>query len=288
MAISEELLNENKISNKNISSENIRIRKFMDKDSDDVQKIYVNSMLDNVSYALSSTMQHFYILILWIVLTYFTIKNNSSHITLIIFVFIGWGFFLYMNANGFITNKICNEAQQSIRHELHELSKMKYNRQQDDNNYNDNDNDNSNSNYYDNEDDDQISKFWVAIDKKSGNRVIGFLGFQAKKRNSLTPLTSPSLPQIKYLCVDTNYKRQGIATMLMEHAIKFVYKKQIKRIMVITSTWEEPAMDLFYKLGFIEIMRSSIVYGLAQRVNMALDVDLWFRHRKASKSIKYI
>ncbi|CAG8433935.1 2550_t:CDS:2 [Diversispora eburnea] len=242
MAISEGILNENKSSNKNISSENIKIREFMDKDSDDVQKIYVNSMLD-------STMQHFYVLILWIVLTYFTIKNNASHITLIVFVFIGWGFFLYMNANGFITNKICNEAQQSIRHELHELSKMKYN-------------------------------------------LIGFLEFQAtrvsKKRNSLIPLTSPLLPQIKYLCVDSNYKRQGIATMLMEHAIKYVYKKQIKKIMVITSTWEEPAMDLFYKLGFIEIMRSSIVYGLAQRVNMALDVDLWFRHRKASKLINYI
>lgn len=46
MAISEELLQKNKFSNKNISAENIRIREFVDKDSNEVQKIYVNSMLE--------------------------------------------------------------------------------------------------------------------------------------------------------------------------------------------------------------------------------------------------
>ncbi|CAG8672387.1 13043_t:CDS:2 [Acaulospora morrowiae] len=293
MTIMEKQMKEKRHSNSLL--ENVKIRDFVDEDGEDIRRIYADSMLSNVPYALSSTMQHRHILCLWIGLTYFTVKNHSaSRITLMIIVFIGWGIFLYVNANRFITNLISYETRQVI---LRELSKVKeYYSTKPQSLYNvvttkPEKQHKDHSSIIDSHSvygellpfkfNDQISKFWVAVDKRSGNRVIGFLALRddETKRRKI----QEHEPQIKYLCVDTNYMRQGVATLLMQHAIKFAYKRKVMRIGVTASTWHEPAAEMFYRFGFREVMREAINYGLAEKVKLSLDVESWIRYRKARK-----
>ncbi|CAG8608011.1 5691_t:CDS:1 [Acaulospora colombiana] len=186
-----------------------------------------------------------------------------------------------MNASRFITNSISYEARQGIHNELSRIQenygKVKSEKQH---------KSHSHSPAFDSDEsppsDEKISRFWVAVDKRSGNRVIGFLALKDEEIRRRKVLEHE--PQIRYLCVDTNYMRRGVATLLIEHAIKFAHKKQVARIGVTISTWYEPAKELFYRFGFVEIMREAMTLGFNEKVKLSLDVESWNRYRKARKS----
>ncbi|KAF0556878.1 putative N-acetyltransferase 8B [Gigaspora margarita] len=269
--------------------EYIRIRKFQQKDCDEIQRIYANSMMDNVPYAISDIMQHRYLLCLWLGLTYFTVKNHSSiHLLFMLLVFCGWGFFLYVNVRRIITSSISYETRLAIHTDLAKISEKYGNNfvQQPtkfDKHYYSQENTVDTVDPFHN---DRISKFWVAVDKDTGNKVVGFLeivddedGDPLKKHYFIEPCA----PHIKHLCVATNYKRQGIATALLNHAIKFIHKKNAKSLAVLTSAWQGPALEIFYRFGFIEVKRGTMAYGFVECIKLRLDVEQWIRCRKARK-----
>ncbi|CAG8539572.1 5826_t:CDS:2 [Cetraspora pellucida] len=265
--------------------DHIRIREFQQKDIDEVQRIYANSMMDNVPYAIGDIMQHRYLLCLWLGLTYFTVKNHSNiHLLFMLLVFIGWGFFLYVNVRRIITSTISYETRHAIHTDLSRISE-KYGSgtiQQ----LTKSDKHHSQENLFDQPFNDRIARFWVAVDKEAGNKVVGFL--EIVDNEDEDPLRKKYImesyaPHIKHLCVATNYKRQGIATALLKHAIKFIHKKNAKSLGVLTSTWQEPAMEIFYRFGFIEVKRGTMAYGFVECIKLRLDVEQWIRCRKARK-----
>ncbi|CAG8662450.1 5611_t:CDS:2 [Dentiscutata erythropus] len=266
--------------------EHIRIREFQPKDNDEIQRIYANSMMDNVPYAISDIMQHRYLLCLWLGLTYFTVKNHSNiHLLFMLLVFCGWGFFLYVNVRRIITSTISYETRHAIHTDLTKILEKYGNnfvQQQTDKLH-------SQENIVDTVDsfhNDRIAKFWVAVDKDAGNKVVGFLEIvDGEDDDPLKKqyIIEPYAPHIKHLCVATNYKRQGIATALLNHAIKFIHKKNAKSLSVLTSTWQGPAMEIFYRFGFIEVKRGTMAYGFVECVKLRLDVEQWIRCRRARK-----
>ncbi|CAG8597423.1 31155_t:CDS:2 [Racocetra persica] len=207
--------------------DHIRIREFQQKDIDEIQRIYANSMMDTISYE-----------------TRHAIHTDLSKIS-------------EKYGSGTVQQQLTKSD--------------KYHSQED---------------LVDQPHNDRIARFWVAVDKEAGNKVVGFLEIVDNEDDD--PLRKkyimePYAPHIKHLCVATNYKRKGIATALLKHAIKFIHKKNAKSLGVLTSAWQGPAMEIFYRFGFIEVKRRTMTYGFVECIKLSLDVEQWIRCRKARK-----
>ena len=85
--------------------------------------------------------------------------------------------------------------------------------------------------------------FFVAIikDEKGAERVIGCI------RASIVDL---DLAEIRTLCVDEEHRRQGVAVQLLETALDFLKKKNMRKIAARSKADNANAIKLFQKAGF--------------------------------------
>ncbi len=58
------------------------------------------------------------------------------------------------------------------------------------------------------------------------------------------------LAEIRTLCVDKEYRKQGIATKLLEHAIDLLEKNKMRKIVARAKADNKIAISLFKKSGF--------------------------------------
>ncbi len=82
------------------------------------------------------------------------------------------------------------------------------------------------------------SGFWVAT---NDDEVIGMIGVQKTGDNSA---------EIRRLRVDSAYRRRGVGTRLMEHAMRFCQRKGYLKVVLDVAVIRGPAISLFEKFGF--------------------------------------
>ena len=83
------------------------------------------------------------------------------------------------------------------------------------------------------------SCFWVA---EISDIVVGMIGVQRLDRNSA---------EMRRLRVHQEFRRQGIGTHLMEHAISFCRKKDFLKVVLDVRTERVSAISLFDNFGFL-------------------------------------
>jgi ribosomal protein S18 acetylase RimI-like enzyme len=83
------------------------------------------------------------------------------------------------------------------------------------------------------------SHFWVAT--APDGDVVGMIGVQHHGDN---------VGEIRRLRVASNHRRRGIATKLLEVAIKFCHEHGYLKVKLDTFVDREPALRLFEKVGF--------------------------------------
>ena len=60
------------------------------------------------------------------------------------------------------------------------------------------------------------------------------------------------LAEIRTLCVDEQYRKQGIATELMQTALDFLKKEKMRKVVARSKPDNEDALKLFKKFGFVQ------------------------------------
>lgn len=83
------------------------------------------------------------------------------------------------------------------------------------------------------------SGFWVAENNTS---IIGMVGVQRLSDNSA---------EIRRLRVRDGFRRRGIGTLLMEHAISFCRDKQYLKVVLDVRIERSPAINMFDAFGFV-------------------------------------
>jgi len=96
--------------------------------------------------------------------------------------------------------------------------------------------------------DDGQSGFWVACHE---GRIIGMIGVQR---------TSNNVGEMRRLRVHSDYRRRGVGTRLMEHAMQFCQQQGYLKVVLDVRVEREPAIKLFEKFGF-SLSRSREVDG---------------------------
>ena len=86
--------------------------------------------------------------------------------------------------------------------------------------------------------DEGASGFWVA---RVGDAIVGMIGVQ---------LTSDNTAEIRRLRVADPYRRRGIGTLLVEHALRFCQKHSYLKVVLDIRMDRAPAISLFEKFGF--------------------------------------
>jgi ribosomal protein S18 acetylase RimI-like enzyme len=89
------------------------------------------------------------------------------------------------------------------------------------------------------------SGFWVAHYEES---IIGMVGVQRVTDNSA---------EIRRLRVRDSYRRNGVGTKLMSHAIEFCKKKQFLKVVLDVRIERIPAITLFDAFGFSHVREHS-------------------------------
>ena len=84
------------------------------------------------------------------------------------------------------------------------------------------------------------SCFWVAEYKAW---IVGMVGVQRISDNSA---------EIRRLRVRDSYRRKGIGTKLMQHAISFCREKQFLKVVLDVRIEREPAIRMFDTFGFLQ------------------------------------
>jgi len=78
-------------------------------------------------------------------------------------------------------------------------------------------------------------------------------------------LVSDVCSQIRYFAVDSEYRKQGIGTYLMNHFQKISADKKIKHIILNA---RENAVPFYEKLGYNIIEKTNLLYGEIQHYKM--------------------
>ena len=221
-------------------------------------------------------MQHRYILFLWAFLTYATVNYPANGLPVVILILCGWGVFIFLNVRKIITHATIIEARRVLFSDLVNILDH-YNLTQ------------SEAISTDTNDDgdglhgpESLSRFWVAMDKDAGNRVVGFVAVIEREEETKLAVIDRE-PNVLYLCVLSEYRGRGIATALLDHAARDMCKRGVKWISCVVTTWQYPALNIFYKFGFREVARATVFYGFAEHVEMRLDIEEWDRCRKARR-----
>ena len=84
------------------------------------------------------------------------------------------------------------------------------------------------------------SCFWVA---KFDKRIVGMVGVQRLNNSSA---------EIRRLRVRDAYRRKGVGTKLMQHAISFCREKQFLKVVLDVRIEREPAIKMFDSFGFLQ------------------------------------
>ncbi len=92
---------------------------------------------------------------------------------------------------------------------------------------------------------------------RSDDKIVGYLGIGRSHLEKLTHIGKFTVGVLD------EYKRQKIATELIETAEKWAKDKGVKRLELTVVTSNEPAVELFKKVGFEEegIRRKSVKIG---------------------------
>lgn len=88
---------------------------------------------------------------------------------------------------------------------------------------------------------DGLPNFWLALD---GDRLIGSVGIEAYGYLGL----------LRSVCVDDNYRHQGIAQLLCDLSFQEAHRQGIQDLYLLTTT----ADQYFNRLGFARVERTSI------------------------------
>jgi len=80
--------------------------------------------------------------------------------------------------------------------------------------------------------------FWVAI---KNQEIAGMIGVQR---------VDHSAAEMRRLRVRPQFRRQGVATALMEHAIRFCRDRDYLKVVLDVRVERQPAIQLFEKFGF--------------------------------------
>ncbi|MDP7030464.1 MAG: GNAT family N-acetyltransferase [Phycisphaerales bacterium] len=80
--------------------------------------------------------------------------------------------------------------------------------------------------------------FWVAV---RDSEIAGMIGVQR---------LDDSVAEMRRLRVRPQYRRQGIASALMEHAIRFCRDRDYLKVVLDVRVERQPAIQLFEKFGF--------------------------------------
>jgi mannose-6-phosphate isomerase-like protein (cupin superfamily)/predicted GNAT family N-acyltransferase len=73
------------------------------------------------------------------------------------------------------------------------------------------------------------------------------------------------------MAVTESYKGNGIGKMMMQHAINMAHLKAIKKLILYSNTALTPAIQLYKKFGFVEVMMEA---GHYQRANIKMELIL--------------
>jgi len=84
------------------------------------------------------------------------------------------------------------------------------------------------------------SGFWVA---QFDDEIVGMIGVQRISDNSA---------EIRRLRVRDTFRRKGIGTKLMEHAISFCREKQFLKVVLDVRIERDPAIKMFDNFGFLQ------------------------------------
>lgn len=92
--------------------------------------------------------------------------------------------------------------------------------------------------------------FWVAT-RASDGQIVGSIALRPypyKKDDEAATTTTTC--ELKRVAVDTDMRRAGIASKLLNHALQFAKQQGYKRMVLSTSTIQQPAIAMYKKNGF--------------------------------------
>jgi GNAT superfamily N-acetyltransferase len=111
------------------------------------------------------------------------------------------------------------------------------------------------------------------------SHVIGFISIV---------LHTASLCSIRNVFLDPTFRRRGVATRLMNHALILAKKRGVKKV-CLTSYPLSPATKLYRKLGFRQIVKTYIVRGQGCTSNFPIENDdpliALSRHSQRTKNL---
>lgn len=89
---------------------------------------------------------------------------------------------------------------------------------------------------------DEDNHFWVAQLKSTGE-IVGTIGVRKRANQEETV-------ELKRMSVSSSMKRKGVASLMLNHLVKWSKEKGYKTIVLSTSSLQAAAVDFYKKNGF--------------------------------------
>ncbi len=87
------------------------------------------------------------------------------------------------------------------------------------------------------------NEFSVSFSAVCGNNIIGYIGMYVLQSEG----------EIANIAVNPEYRRRGIASMLIEHIIRYCSKNNISKLKLEVRESNAPALKLYEKFGFFQV-----------------------------------
>ena len=101
---------------------------------------------------------------------------------------------------------------------------------------------------------------FVALD---GTEVIGYVTVETSREKSVG--------RIADLAVDARYRRQGIGTLLLERALRYIKESGVRLAKIETLANNEAGQAAYPKLGFVEVARQIHYVMPVERIRLGDD-----------------
>lgn len=95
-------------------------------------------------------------------------------------------------------------------------------------------------------------------------KILGYMGFSFLLDEA----------EVGNICVDSEYRRRGIASILINEAISYLADKEVERLFLEVDSDNGGAISLYEKLGFEPIGRRNNYYGLGKDA-ILYSRDVW-------------
>ena len=119
--------------------------------------------------------------------------------------------------------------------------------------------------------------FWVVVDLKNNNQVVGCVGVEHK---------SDDLCELRRMSVDTNARKGGLGTKLVRVVEEFAAQNNYKTLYLSTGCIMSPAIGLYHRTGFEDFEENytpeSSGLGKAMKENGEQFFSIGFRKRISS------